>query len=216
MRALGVAVLIAVGLIAAGYVVWQERSRPSVEAAARLLDEGDQRAALRALLAAVAATPTDARAHYYLALAYARIGQHEGALHQMREAVRLAPNDARFHNGLGQAYRETGDLELARGEFEKAIDANRGTPRYQVDLAGVLLDEGLVKPAIEALRRAVAVTPHSAELHILLAQALCRAGDRDATTHEYREAVRTAGDQPIAEVARQELRAALLDNVSCH
>src|SRR5205823_2910319 len=96
------------------------RGRQSVTEAARLIDAGDYASAIRTLLGAVAAAPRDARAHYYLGLAYARLGVPTGAMNQLRDAVRLAPGDPRVHNALGQTFRELGDSSAARREFEAA------------------------------------------------------------------------------------------------
>src|SRR5439155_944603 len=78
------------------------RGRLAVTRATRLIDDGDYTAAIRTLLGPVAATPRDARVHYYLGLAYARLGVPRGALNQLSDAVRLAPGDARVHDALGQ------------------------------------------------------------------------------------------------------------------
>ena len=59
----------------------------------------------------MAAAPGNARAQYYLGLAYARIGIRQGAISHLREAVRLQPNAAMFHAALGRAYREAGDRD---------------------------------------------------------------------------------------------------------
>jgi len=74
----------------------------------------------------VAAAPGNARAHYYLGLAYARIGIRQGAISHLREAVRLEPDGARFHAELGRAYRQAGEPERALEEFEAAVSL---TPR---------------------------------------------------------------------------------------
>src|SRR5204863_6250523 len=93
------------------------RGRYAVAHAARLIDDGDYASAIRTLLGAVAAVPRDARAHYYLGLAYARLGVPTGALSQLNDAVRLAPGDPRVHDALGQTFRELGDSSAARREF---------------------------------------------------------------------------------------------------
>src|SRR5213080_5073862 len=137
------------------------RGRQSVTEAARLIDAGDYASAIRTLLGAVAAAPRDARAHYYLGLAYARLGVPAGALNQLSDAVRLAPDDPRVHDALGQTFRELGDSRAARREFEAAAHLDPSDPRSQVDLAGLLLDQGQPTAAVERLRRAVRLKPRS-------------------------------------------------------
>src|SRR5205809_392155 len=130
------------------------RGRQSVTEAARLIDAGDDASAIRTLLGAVAAAPRDARAHYYLGLAYARLGVPTGAMNQLRDAVRLAPGDARVHDALGQTLRVVGARRAARREFEEAARLDPGEARYHVDLAGLLLDAGQPAAAAERLRPA--------------------------------------------------------------
>ena len=183
--------------------VW--RGRQSVTHAARLIDDGDYASAIRILLGAVAATPSDARAHYYLGLAYARLGVETGAINQLTDAVRLAPSDARAHDALGQTLRAVGDPWAARREFEEAARLAPGEARYHVDLAGLLLDQGEPAAAVARLRHAVRLAPRSAEIHLLLAAALRRAGDANGMAREYTEARRLAPSGPLGELARQAL-----------
>ena len=181
------------------------RGRQSVTHAARLIDEGDYAPAIRTLLGAVAAAPQDARAHYYLGLAYARLGVVTGAMRQLSDAVRLAPGDPRVHDALGQTLREMGDSRAARRELEEAAHLDPGDPRYQIDLAGLLLDQGELAPAVERLRQAVRLRPRSAEIRLLLATALRRAGDYDGMVREYTKVRRLAPSNPLGEIARQAL-----------
>src|SRR5213593_2383224 len=157
------------------------RGRQSVTHAARLIDEGDYAPAIRTLLGAVATPPQDARAHYYLGLAYARLGVVTGAMRQLSDAVRLAPGDPRVHDALGQTLREMGDSRAARRELEE------------------------VAPAVERLRQAVRLRPRSAEIRLLLATALRRAGDYDGMVREYTKVRRLAPSNPLGEIARQAL-----------
>src|SRR5439155_1647666 len=99
------------------------RGRLAVTRATRLIDDGDYTAAIRTLLGAVAATPRDARVHYYLGLAYARLGVPRGALNQLSDAVRLAPGDAWVHDALGQARRAgLPDRHSTKGASHDTLD----------------------------------------------------------------------------------------------
>src|SRR3989442_6572796 len=152
------------------------RGRQSVTYAARLIDDGDDASEIGTLLGAVATAPQDARAHYYLGLAYARLGVVTGAMRQLSDAVRLAPGDPRVHDAVGQTLREMGDSRAARRELEAAAHLDPGDPRYQVDLAGLLLDQGELAPAVERLRQAVRLQPRPAAGPLLLPTAARRAG----------------------------------------
>jgi Flp pilus assembly protein TadD len=200
---------VAVVLLVAGYGAWRWHGRGSPEIAARLVAEGQYRAAIRVLQARLAMAPGDARLHYYLGLAYAGAEVRDGAINQLREAVDLAPREAAYHQALGQAYREAGDLERARGEMEEAVRLDPADPGYEASLASLLLDEGQTDAALARLRHAVEQHAREPELRFLLAEALGQAGDRDGMLHEYREVTRLAAGRPLAEAARQELRAAV-------
>jgi Flp pilus assembly protein TadD len=185
-------------------------AHPSVDDGVRLLSEGRYPSAVRALLAAVAAAPDDARARFYLGLAYSHLGVRAGAVKQLEDAVRLQPRDARFHAGLARAYREIGDADGALHQLEEAARLDPREPNYHVGLAGLLLDRGALAQAVEPLRRAAVLRPRSAEIRLLLATVLERTGDRGGTRREYEEIRRLNDEGPLAEIARQHLRVTAL------
>jgi Flp pilus assembly protein TadD len=162
----------AVTALALGVGAW--RARGLVERGAALVSDEEYVPAARALARAVVAAPRDARAHYYLGLAYAGLGHDQAALSHARDAVRLAPRE----------------------------------PVYEAGLAGVLLDGGRVEEAIVHLRRAAAIAPQSADIRLLFADTLRRAGDVDGMEREYRIAMHLARGGPLGALARERLKAA--------
>src|SRR5258705_3716260 len=86
--------------LALGIGAW--RSRGLVDAGAALVSDEEYLPAARALTRAGVAAPRDARAHYYLGLAYAGLGQDQAALRHARDAARLPPGGAR--EATGRAY----------------------------------------------------------------------------------------------------------------
>lgn len=214
MRMLGGLSVVTVLFVAFAVGVARLGAHPSVDDGVRLLSDGRYRPAVRALLATVAADPHNARAHYYLGRAYDHLGVHAGAITQLQDAVRLSPREARFHAGLAHAYREVGDAQEALRQLEEAARLNPGEPDYQVGLAGLLLDRGAPAQAVEPLQRAAGLQPRSAAIHLLLATVLERTGDRGGTRREYEEIRRLNDDGPLAEIARQYLRATTLEERS--
>ncbi len=211
-----VVIIVTAGMVALAFgSIGQWRDHRSMESGARLLSSGEYASAIRALLPVVARTPSNARAHYYLGLAYSGKGLSEGAVNQFKEAILLAPDEAQFHEGLGQAYREAGDFVPALSEFEEAIRRDPHEPRYQVDLASLLLDQGRVPEAITQLRRTVEIRPDSAQLHLFLAETLRRAGDRDGMVREYCQVIRLGKPTALRELARQELREEEVMELKC-
>src|SRR5262245_33658199 len=68
-----------------------------------LVAEGQFLSAIRMLSGVVAQAPGDARAHYYLGLAYAGIGMCGAASIHYEEAARLAPEYGSLRASLGPA-----------------------------------------------------------------------------------------------------------------
>ncbi len=205
---MGVGVMLTAGVVALAYGAGQWRTGRPVERGAELLARGDYSTAVRTLLPAVAAAPRNARAHYYLGLAYDRVGLRQGAINQLADAVRLDPGQAQFHLDLGRAYRRAGDAERAVAELEEACRLGPAAARPHVEIAGVLIDQGRLDEAIARLRTAVRLRPRAPEIHLLLATALRRAGDGAGMAEHYREVSRLADGTALGETARLELRLA--------
>ncbi len=102
-------VVVAVGAVATAVALslamghWHVQSLD--EQGRALVAEGQYLPAIRMLAQAVAAAPGDARAHYYLGLAYAGIGLCGAAWMHLDEATRLAPVYRRQREDLGPACR---------------------------------------------------------------------------------------------------------------
>jgi len=100
---LGVATV--AGMIALTLVLGQWHVRALDEQGRALVVEERYVSAVRVLMRAVAEAPGDARAHYYLGLAYAGIGLCGAAWIHLEEAARLAPAYPRLRTSLGPACR---------------------------------------------------------------------------------------------------------------
>src|SRR5881628_1834716 len=95
-----------------------------------------------------------------------------------------------------------------RGRHAASSRRRRGSTRarrYHVDVAGLLLDAGAPAAAVARLEQAVRLKPRSAEIRLLLAAALRRAGDVNGMAREYTEVRRLAPAGPLGEFARQAL-----------
>ena len=121
--AVGLAALAGVIALALGLGQWHIHSLD--EHGRALVAEGEYLAAVRVLLQAVAEAPGDARAHYYLGLAYAGIGLCGAAWIHLEEAARLAPAYGRLRAGLGPACRGLATLPDVSGQFDHADHRGR-------------------------------------------------------------------------------------------
>jgi len=114
-----------VGVIALVQAVGQWHVRSLDERGRTLVAEGEYLPAVRVLLRAVATAPGDARAHYYLGLAYAGIGLCGAAWIHLEEAARLAPADWRLRAGLGASCRGPVPEPDILGQFDHAVHRDR-------------------------------------------------------------------------------------------
>ena len=118
------------------------RAHGLVESGATLVSDGQYLPAVRQLVQAVAAEPRDARAHYYLGLAYAGLGQDAAALSHAQDAVRLAPRDARYEAGLATLFLDAGRTPEAIVHLRRAVEMKPGSPDIRLLLADALRRAG--------------------------------------------------------------------------
>ena len=110
-------------ILTVGVSQWHIRSLD--EQGRALVAEGEYMPAVRVLLQAVTEAPGDARAHYYLGLAYAGIGLCGAAWIHLEEAARLAPADRRLRAGLGPSCRGPAARPDILGQFDHAVHRDR-------------------------------------------------------------------------------------------
>jgi hypothetical protein len=94
-----------VGVVALAFFLGHWHMRSLDEHGRALVTEEHFLPAIRLLSGVVAEAPRDARAHYYLGLAYAGVGLCGAAAIHLEEAARLAPEYRRLRAGPGLACR---------------------------------------------------------------------------------------------------------------
>ncbi len=134
--AMGGVLAAALAALASGPAWW--RAHGLVENGATLVSDGQYLPAVRQLVQAVAAAPHDARAHYYLGLAYAGLGQDAAALSHAEDAVRLAPRDPRYEAGLATLFLDAGRTPEAIAHLRRAVDMKPTSPDIRLLLADAL------------------------------------------------------------------------------
>jgi tetratricopeptide (TPR) repeat protein len=113
------------GVIALAAALGQWHASSLDEQGRALVAEGEYLPAVRVLSRVVAQAPGDARAHYYLGLAYAGIGLCGAASVHLEEAARLAPAFGRQRPGLGSACRGSAPQPDTRRQFYHAVQPDR-------------------------------------------------------------------------------------------
>jgi len=121
--AVAVAMLASVFALALALGQWHVRSLD--ERGEALVAGGRYLPAVRVLLQAVVEAPRDARAHYYLGLAYAGIGMCGAAWIHLEEAMRLAPAYRRPTDDLDPACRGSVAQPDLPGQFDHAVQRDR-------------------------------------------------------------------------------------------
>ncbi|MGH7299000.1 MAG: tetratricopeptide repeat protein [Candidatus Rokuibacteriota bacterium] len=135
--------ILAGGLLASALMVLiggpsQWRTRGLVQSGATLVSEERYLPAIRHLVRAVATEPRDARAHYYLGLAYAGLGQDAAALGHAEDAVRLAPREPQYEAGLATLLIEAGRMPEAIAHLRRAADIRPRSAEIRLLLADTL------------------------------------------------------------------------------
>ncbi len=112
-------------------------------------------------------------AHHNLARAYAKKGRLRKALKHFKEALKINPKAALVHQDLGEFYFKQGKLEEAVEAFQNALAMSpRLTPDAWFKLGVARHRLNRVPEAVEALRRALELTPDNPQVQEALAQAL--------------------------------------------
>lgn len=156
-------VVVAVALLGLASATARWRARGLVERGATLVSDDQYVPAVRQLVQAVAEAPRDARAHYYLGLAYSGLGQDAAALSHAEDAVRLAPRDARYEAGLATLFLHAGRTAEAVTHLRRAVAIEPASPDFRLLLADALRragdSDGMEREYRIAMRLARGETP---------------------------------------------------------
>lgn len=140
---------------------------------------------------AAEANPENVEGHFWLGVAYGRIGETQGVLkslsliepirHEMDEVLRLNPNHAGAHHLLGVMYRKLpwfkgGSNKKSLEELQKSITLNNANTLYHLDLAKTYLEMNKTDEARQELEKvrtiALPFDPVEAEIDKKIAEHL--------------------------------------------
>jgi tetratricopeptide (TPR) repeat protein len=120
------------------------------------------------------ANPENVEAHFWLGVAYGRIGETQGILkslsliepirHEMDEVLKLNPNHAGAHHLLGVMYRKLpwfkgGSNKKSVEELQKSIMLNNANTLYHLDLAKTYLEMDKTDEARQELEKVRTIVP---------------------------------------------------------
>ena len=133
-------------------------------------------------------------AHYALGNALDAVGDLPGALASFRRSAVLQPDHSQTLNNIGLILREMGEIEEAIDHLEKAVQTTSPFPSAFSNLCAAYSDAGRLMEAILAGRTAVSQSPHDANAHYNLGNAIAELEVSNDAVDNYCEAVRIAPD----------------------
>ena len=129
---------------------------------------------------ALAVSPDEPTALYYLGVALSDSKRYEDALVPLRKAVELKPTDARPRAILGIALVRLKQPDEALTQLEKAVELNSRDVKAQSALGSLLAEKRQFQEAIPHFAQALEIAPDDADTQNDIAVALVRAGKPEA------------------------------------
>ena len=115
--------------------------------------------------------------HTYLAELALRKADYKAAARHFEALVALQPNNVIFLNNLAWVSGELGDPK-ALSYAEKAATLSPANPNVLDTYGMLLIKKGDMAPGVEKLRKAAQLAPTQGDIHLHLAEALIKTGDK--------------------------------------
>ncbi|MDZ7639747.1 MAG: tetratricopeptide repeat protein [Bryobacterales bacterium] len=119
-------------------------------------------------------------------------GKFEEAIPFLLELRKAAPNDNGLGMNLGTAYASTGNFAAAAREFESIRQRNPAFGPATLSLAGIYLNQGRAREAVDLLSEQVAREPSNGEARNMLASVYRATGDLARANEQLNELARLA------------------------
>lgn len=172
-------------------------SSPKLAEARSAIEAGDFAKARGLLEQVTKESPRDASAAYYLGVALDSLGEPVPAAAEYRRALELDPALTEAAINLSGLLLDGGDAEAALTVADAGLARTKGSPPLLRNRAVALGALGR-KEALAAFRAASDAAPDDAEVRVLEAEALARAGDRAGAVQA---AARLLGSSDVAVLA---------------
>jgi len=135
-------------------------------------------------------SPSKARPHYNLAVAYTTQGRDDEAVREFQAAIRVNPRYFEARYNLAKAYTRQGRISDAIKEFQEAAEINPGDADVHYNLGLAYNRQGRVSEAIREYRFATALKPAYFRAHNNLANAYLSQGRIQEAITEYLAAIK--------------------------
>ena len=198
-----IAVIGVIALAAAGWSIWHERGRNSLQwlttavavvaigalTSMTLRQSGIYHDAIGLYQATLQKNPDFWPAHNNLGAALVDEGRLPEAIEHYRQALRLNPDYIEVHNNLGFALANAGLMKEAIKYYRQALRLKPDYVEAHNNLGAALADAGLFQEAIEHYRQALRLKPDYIEAHNNLGAALVKAGRLQEAIEHYQQAL---------------------------
>jgi tetratricopeptide (TPR) repeat protein len=171
-----------------------EGAKAGVEEAGEKIQNGDLDGAIAAVRKALADSPDDPSALFYLGLAYAGKKQCSEAIDPLTRVTQLTPEFANAWFELGVCYRALGqpDKALAAYEQDLSLDPQNADAAYNSGL--ILFAQSKIEEALAHFEKGLAVKPDDTELNDMAGRCYLHEGKIDVALQHLEKARATAAD----------------------
>jgi putative PEP-CTERM system TPR-repeat lipoprotein len=149
--------------------------------------------------------PADVATTLYVAEGFLAKKQYQAAVAPLLAVLKLAPDHPVALNNLAWTYQQLKDpkaLETAEAAYRVAGD----NPAVMDTLGAILTERGDTARSIPLLQKAVALAPGNLDLHLHLAAALAKSGDKVNARKELDQVVAKGNNYPNLDAAREMLK----------
>jgi len=190
-------------------VSWTADRQPPhpVEQIIGKLQRGDYGGAITLLQLFLSDRPNDVNILYNLGMALSDVGRPAEAEEHLQHVIDLSPDHVNARVALGVALQRQGQTARAIKVLRAAVEHAPDNLWAQRNLGACLVSAGQFQEAESCLRKATLIEPGDQQSWYGLAQALERSGKTADADAAYRKTIHVDEYSPIAEMARDALRA---------
>ncbi len=164
--------------------------------ALELMEKSQMPAAIDEWRKAIQLDPSDAMAHFSLAVSLTGNTQESEAVVEYRKACDLDPSHAGWFAHLAVSQSLTGDPDGAVASWKQSLLLDPSNAKTEMDLGVVLAEKGQLQDGIGHLRKAVEMAPDVAETHNSLGWELSKSGQMTEGIEQLKKAIALSPDLP--------------------